>query len=119
MRISDWSSDVCSSDLRGGERVGFGEQRARRAGLGDPLDVILAPLLAGEEEGQAIDPTRKGRNEMIEKQKRQREGSAPQQRLDGGIAPLQEIAQRRDPRLQHVGDYGGQRVCWGKVVEVR
>src|SRR3546814_9870749 len=47
MRISDWSSDVCSSDLPGGKR----QDRSRQAGKGgeavDNLAVhrVAAPLL--------------------------------------------------------------------------
>src|SRR3546814_6721294 len=37
MRISDWSSDVCSSDLRLGRRVAGGGQRVADAGLPDVL----------------------------------------------------------------------------------
>src|SRR3546814_19457519 len=36
MRISDWSSDVCSSDLRNagrGKRIDYAEQRLRAGGL--------------------------------------------------------------------------------------
>src|SRR3546814_1051386 len=32
MRISDWSSDVCSSDLRAGDRLGRRARPAHRAG---------------------------------------------------------------------------------------
>src|SRR3546814_11879297 len=44
MRISDWSSDVCSSDLRGGEHGGEGRgdggqlRRVERAKGGEPDD---------------------------------------------------------------------------------
>src|SRR3546814_14693784 len=41
MRISDWSADVCSSDLRA---VGVGQQRVVERRAGDLLDV-LAPAL--------------------------------------------------------------------------
>src|SRR3546814_17590876 len=34
MRISDWSSDVCSSDLAGGGEVGRDQYRARGAAIG-------------------------------------------------------------------------------------
>src|SRR3546814_6122728 len=35
MRISDWSSDVCSSDLTLGNRVEMGEEAERRDGVDD------------------------------------------------------------------------------------
>src|SRR3546814_5324435 len=43
MRISDWSSDVCSSDLPGPCREGFAAQR-RRGGI--LTDIPFAPRLA-------------------------------------------------------------------------
>src|SRR3546814_6413026 len=43
MRISDWSSDVCSSDLRD---LRLGEDRNRRY---DDLELVIAELLAREE----------------------------------------------------------------------
>src|SRR3546814_8807346 len=43
MRISDWSSDVCSSDLGGGE-----DHRAREGCAADPLEQIAAnPICVG------------------------------------------------------------------------
>src|SRR3546814_16002228 len=46
MRISDWSSDVCSSDLLGGERLRIlgGEQGAGMTGAEAP---VMQPLLDG------------------------------------------------------------------------
>src|SRR3546814_3830088 len=46
MRISDWSSDVCSSDLRGG-RLGLGFGFLLRLQLLGPLLGALLGLLAG------------------------------------------------------------------------
>src|SRR3546814_1205554 len=51
MRISDWSSDVCSSDLGGGARLAaagnlFGRPAVKRRAW--PL-ALLAPLLVGAE----------------------------------------------------------------------
>src|SRR3546814_10522744 len=40
MRISDWSSDVCSSDLRIEDHVVGVAPRHRRAGLGDQFEQI-------------------------------------------------------------------------------
>src|SRR3546814_3836815 len=45
MRISDWSSDVCSSDLRC--VVGVAEHREDRRAA-DLVDGIVAPLAAGD-----------------------------------------------------------------------
>src|SRR3546814_12038428 len=46
MRISDWSSDVCSSDLFGNR--GVGQQQARAADLDqDAADVLDGIVLAG------------------------------------------------------------------------
>src|SRR3546814_8477032 len=67
MRISDWSSDVCSSDLFGGGDRGFGGYRgpvpddyalrhgdaARARTIIDALDVIDGIGGAGEEIGRA------------------------------------------------------------------
>src|SRR3546814_10567654 len=46
MRISDWSSDVCSSDLAAGEAGGFAA--AGSAGAGPGLDDVAASTGAGE-----------------------------------------------------------------------
>src|SRR3546814_11626673 len=42
MRISDWSSDVCSSDLDGGQVIGFGDRR--RQSLPARIDHLLGDL---------------------------------------------------------------------------
>src|SRR3546814_13365012 len=44
MRISDWSSDVCSSDLR----EGFAEQRAVAMRVGDRIGIAAAGENAGD-----------------------------------------------------------------------
>src|SRR3546814_2724341 len=46
MRISDWSSDVCSSDLRNGKR---GAGQWRRIGWDEALDEIADRLVAVRE----------------------------------------------------------------------
>src|SRR3546814_10685879 len=48
MRTSDWSSDVCSSDLRAEDRVRRQAQRALRAGAGRQHPVRRQPGRAGE-----------------------------------------------------------------------
>src|SRR3546814_6090270 len=62
MRISDWSSDVCSSDLRVLRRLGL--QLAGRGDVGDQRDVEEQAALAAElvteladrlQEGQPLD----------------------------------------------------------------
>src|SRR3546814_6194879 len=42
MRISDWSSDVCSSDLDGGQVIGLGDRR--RESLPARIDHLLGDL---------------------------------------------------------------------------
>src|SRR3546814_15236357 len=44
MRISDWSSDVCSSDLAEGDRIGVEEL----VGKGQLLGILLGPDEAGD-----------------------------------------------------------------------
>src|SRR3546814_7340622 len=45
MRISDWSSDVCSSDLVGHVRAGLAEEQAlREIGAAGEFDLALLPL---------------------------------------------------------------------------
>src|SRR3546814_5231889 len=45
MRISDWSSDVCSSDLGGAHRIGaVGQRRLREVGRGNELVENLVGL---------------------------------------------------------------------------
>src|SRR3546814_6956414 len=39
MRISDWSSDVCSSDLIAGKDVRAVDERPRRIGVDRPADI--------------------------------------------------------------------------------
>src|SRR3546814_1728044 len=53
MRISDWSSDVCSSDLGDGEprRYGFPRYHARPARPGGSQSDLTSPLPAREEPG--------------------------------------------------------------------
>src|SRR3546814_8784989 len=46
MRISDWSSDVCSSDLRNAALRGFAGARGGRAGEGTMLRTLIVLLLA-------------------------------------------------------------------------
>src|SRR3546814_10411896 len=49
MRISDWSSDVCSSDLRAGHEVALGH-----------ADAVLARQRAAERERQCEQPRQRG-----------------------------------------------------------
>src|SRR3546814_9812841 len=55
MRISDWSSDVCSSDLAGLQAGGQGEELERRAGRATrdgPVDLRVEVVLAAVEAAQ-------------------------------------------------------------------
>src|SRR3546814_11026091 len=71
MRISDWSSDVCSSDLLGGD----GKARAVDQG---------AQLACLQREGlrQVVSG---GQREVLARQRRQREGGASGLQLQAGI----------------------------------
>src|SRR3546814_10910118 len=57
MRISDWSSDVCSSDLLGEQ--GVGERSLTRAGAASDEDVL--PI----DDGEAQQPGRVGRHDAV------------------------------------------------------
>src|SRR3546814_19420028 len=65
MRISDWSSDVCSSDLRGkgiGRALVYGDFRAADAGpIGQLVNGIKQPGFAGICGGLGVDNPRPGR----------------------------------------------------------
>src|SRR3546814_18307626 len=52
MRISDWSADVCSSDLHESPRFGFEPDDVERFGLAADLD--SAPLADGEMDQPAM-----------------------------------------------------------------
>src|SRR3546814_5960131 len=41
MRISDWSSDVCSSDLRGGGNAGFFQSQNGGDGTGGTAEILI------------------------------------------------------------------------------
>src|SRR3546814_15318155 len=49
MRISDWSSDVCSSDLTSGKLIAFAAQHKMAAGRGDAAAALrgTSPRLPG------------------------------------------------------------------------
>src|SRR3546814_7679636 len=51
MRISDWSSDVCSSDLSGRHRPPEEAPAHRRRGLPDPDAILRLVKSPGEEQG--------------------------------------------------------------------
>src|SRR3546814_5187960 len=58
MRISDWSSDVCSSDLRGGRHLCLGPDGSRNGGDARHADAELRSGCAGasdEPDGAAGD----------------------------------------------------------------
>src|SRR3546814_17956571 len=70
MRISDWSSDVCSSDLRGGARVGLAlAAEDRRIGR---LDVTLV-----EARREAVGADRAEPDHRARQRDREREGQRP------------------------------------------
>src|SRR3546814_12384717 len=62
MRISDWSSDVCSSDLDALDVEYFGDRRARLnldMGGGPDIDGLVVPpgqvLVVGDHRGNSVD----------------------------------------------------------------
>src|SRR3546814_1819541 len=71
MRISDWSSDVCSSDLLGGIHRPSGARRDRlhlraRAALRDAPTVVLARgVRRGKPLGGAAGPRRQDRKSVV------------------------------------------------------
>src|SRR3546814_11609087 len=57
MRISDWSSDVCSSDLIGLD-VGFGQRKARRTAVDDRAEcgtVAFPPSREAKNASEAVE----------------------------------------------------------------
>src|SRR3546814_10552515 len=100
-RISDWSSDVCSSDLLGGVGTDDGESRARCSTVDDDIAAIHRPVLAvaAEIEG-GIDARRLARGVEIP-------GQA--QDADRPVCPQRSARmQRRDP----LRAWAGRLQCW-------
>src|SRR3546814_7605140 len=56
MRISDWSSDVCSSDLAGMRAANAGARCRRRTAVFDH-DIQLAPILARRDRDPGVTGT--------------------------------------------------------------
>src|SRR3546814_19287473 len=66
MRISDWSSDVCSSDLReGADRGERGHHRQGAAEL-QAVEVIAASVLAGHTGGEEEQRLENGMGDRIQ-----------------------------------------------------
>src|SRR3546814_7978665 len=65
MRISDWSSDVCSSDLTGCKPVGFGLRRFESYPLHHPLRTDGADVGRRASDGRG---NRRGCSSMVEHQ---------------------------------------------------
>src|SRR3546814_2165058 len=61
MRISDWSSDVCSSDLRGGLARRIRAQAVVYREGGKAAAALGQPVVQQEREGQAVRPAGDGR----------------------------------------------------------
>src|SRR3546814_10898843 len=92
MRISDWSSDVCSSDLRllveldvarpplGREEIGLGPQGCRLAGVGGALVLEHGQLLAQE----LVEPCRRLGHGIARGGRALRRCLLPDRRLLGG-----------------------------------
>src|SRR3546814_18484203 len=76
MRISDWSSDVCSSDLIRDLRRGVAGQHAQRARIGEGLD--RAP--DRREAARAVEAERRGMLERARMHPDERDALAPGER---------------------------------------
>src|SRR3546814_15019916 len=98
MRISDWSSDVCSSDLPV-------QQRAERHGL----DVVVA----GEAEGHRTQVDLRIDAEKVEKRGQER-GQSDLAIGDAGVFGHEEGRRAHDRRHED-----RKSVVWGKSVSVR
>src|SRR3546814_19017360 len=93
MRISDWSSDVCSSDLVGQEIVKRDEQAWQPSGVGLALQHVAQPELHAALDVHAVANAR-------------------------GFGNLERIAQRVDGRRPH-NRRDRKSVVWGTSVSVR
>src|SRR3546814_18165703 len=111
MRISDWSSDVCSSDLRGGEIGGVGAEAAgARHALRAPGDMPLpaddAVDVGDHDEGEARQPV--GLETLAEGDAGYRElGGAGARRPNVAETPVGECGARHVFRLRNVGMAAG------------
>src|SRR3546814_15845583 len=97
MRISDWSSDVCSSALAGAGALGHGQ--SRRAAAGDPADEAEGAFHRGP--GQ--------------------EGPLQRSRSGGGLAHVlcREAASRKGEAQPAMDGEDRKSVVLGKSVSVR
>src|SRR3546814_9115760 len=92
MRISDWSSDVCSSDLGVAGRHADEEGRGAHQAHGDKKSVLAPDEIADAPEHERAErPDRKARRE-----RRKREDEA------GGFVDAREELRRNDRREQAV-----------------
>src|SRR3546814_2959956 len=97
MRISDWSSDVCSSDLQGSRAAGEGRECAgggdRRRGEGG------AQPPGGGDRDRPVDPQRDGRPECCDQEVAASEiETAKARRLPGGPFRMAAVRLRPMPK---------------------
>src|SRR3546814_4488141 len=71
--------------------------------------VVGIRVAAPAAKAQIVDPLRKGGDEMVEKEQQDERDRDPHQRLGRGRAPLEEIADRVQKRLQPLGRRRGRR----------
>src|SRR3546814_6568846 len=105
MRISDWSSDVCSSDLREGDR--FGQRRFRLAGPkpADRIDRALAIVARARERiGDRVMfvEQRGGVGEILVRNLVPRDRQLPGLTLLGAAARIREDHGQRDLTLAEI-----------------
>src|SRR3546814_17312837 len=111
MRIIDWSSDVCSSDLRGHRKA---QHAAREFGrVGDREAYRLA-----DEEGHErdVEPTQPQRDDA-EQESQERAQDSAEKEPQPGADPVVKLAQRGG--VGPDGDEDRKRVVSGKSVSVR
>src|SRR3546814_16825971 len=127
MRISDWSSDVCSSDLQAGGpqwsrgRLGLSRWRpfsSRRTGSGDPdarssgfllyglpdfrsVDDLSGSDASGREPKQRTDRASSGWNDDFRERKRVVQGQRVSVRVDLGVGRLIKKKQNRETKATY------------------
>src|SRR3546814_10102499 len=100
MRISDWSSDVCSSDLRGLGVAALVQRGEEGGGVGPDVDarpvvhllpagqvVVLAVVLEGQLVDHVLERCLGGRREQIEGARRGGDVAAEGREVDAAFQP--------------------------------
>src|SRR3546814_12174711 len=107
MRISDWSSDVCSSDLGGGAACGTVQQAAMAVATG-VADVVVCYRGFNERSGQRFGQTAGWANAPVNTNARDNAWTYP----DGLPTPAATVA-RQARRYMH--EYGAASQAFGRV----